>query len=370
VEFALSTEELDIQAMANRFMAEHEASALWSEEQPGAFDPAVYAEMAQLGFFTLTAPDAVGGMGMSHLAEGLVLEAAGYHLFPGPLLDHYAASALATRFCAEAPSVADLVAGTTFASPIYGWRGHGLPARVTGDGDGSLAGQALAGSGEVAGCFVVTAGTADESLVTVALVDPAATGITTGPWRHVDLSWSAALVTLAGCRPEVATTVPAAAAFRGLTTAAGLAAAYQLGCAQRMLDDTVEYAKDRQQFGKPIGSFQALKHRMADMYTEIEHSRSLVFAALEFDPGGEGGQLCLMAKAAADETLATTTEGALQIHAGIGFTWESHIHHYVRAAMRFCEWPWPTSTLRRLIRQALVGDDPDGLNQHIETEAA
>ena len=367
MEFSLSTDEMDIQEMARRFMADRDASALWSEEEPGAFDEGVYREMAGLGFFSLAASQEVGGMGMSQLAGGLVLEAAGYQLFPGPLLGHYAALAMGTNL--SEGLMTDLVTGAKYVSPAYGWRGNGIPASVTLAQEGSLRGKTAAGHAHKVDRLMVTAATEHDDLVAVALVDTRAAGVTIEPTYHADLSWAATLVAFEGCEPEAVAIVPASRVFRGITTAAGLTAAYQLGSCQRVLDDTVEYAKNRKQFGNPIGSFQTLKHRIADMHINLEHTRSLMLASLAVDPARDGARLCLLAKLAADQTLSTAAESALQIYAGIGFTWESQIHRYVRAAIRLAEWPWPSSTVRRLIRHTLVGDDPYELTTETQLEA-
>ena len=123
-----------------------------------------------------------------------------------------------------------------------------------------------------------------------------------------------------------------AAALRALATL--LAAAEALGVAERTLEDSVEYAKVRQQFGRPIGSFQALKHMAAEMVSEVEPARALVwYAAWAFDHRPrEAPRAAAIAKARLGDVYSRTANRSVQMHGGIGFTWEHPAHLFLKRA--------------------------------------
>jgi alkylation response protein AidB-like acyl-CoA dehydrogenase len=120
-----------------------------------------------------------------------------------------------------------------------------------------------------------------------------------------------------------------------LATGAALLAAEQVGVAQHMLDLTVAYAKDRMQFGRPIGSFQAVKHRLADMLVLVEHARSAAYhAAWAIQDGTDDPALAAsIAQAVCSEAAYRVAADAIQLHAGIGFTWEHQAHLYYKRAV-------------------------------------
>jgi alkylation response protein AidB-like acyl-CoA dehydrogenase len=121
-----------------------------------------------------------------------------------------------------------------------------------------------------------------------------------------------------------------------------------VGACERLLDLTVEHVRQREQFGRPIGSFQAVKHALADVYIDVQHSRSLVFAALCAE-ADERRRLLPLAKLAADATYRRTAETALQLHGGIGFTWECPVHLFLKNALRLSTYPVPPTSQRTLV---------------------
>lgn len=135
-----------------------------------------------------------------------------------------------------------------------------------------------------------------------------------------------------------------------------LTAAQLVGLSQRMVDMSVEYAKDRQQFGKPIGSFQAIKHHLANVYTQIEFTRPMVhLAALQ------GGRAVHTAKVAAIDTAMLAAETAIQVHGGMGYTFEVDLHLFMKRAWALCgEWGDRNYHMKKLEDLILSGAEDIG----------
>ena len=142
---------------------------------------------------------------------------------------------------------------------------------------------------------------------------------------------------------------PEALLFHG----AVLSAAQLVGLSQRMVDMSVEYAKDRQQFGKPIGAFQAIKHHLANVYTQIEFTRPMVHLAAI-----QGGRAVHTAKLAAIDTAMLAAETAIQVHGGMGYTYEVDLHLFMKRAWALCgEWGDRNYHMKKLEDLILNGDE-------------
>ena len=142
----------------------------------------------------------------------------------------------------------------------------------------------------------------------------------------------------------------------GHINGAVLTAAQLVGLSQRMVDMSVDYAKDRYQFGKPIGSFQAIKHQLANVYTQIEFTRPMVhLAALQ------GGRAVHTAKVAAIDTAMLAAETAIQVHGGMGYTFEVDLHLFMKRAWALCgEWGDRNYHMKKLEDLVLVGREKLG----------
>jgi hypothetical protein len=138
-------------------------------------------------------------------------------------------------------------------------------------------------------------------------------------------------------------------------TAHALVAMYMLGAANRLLENTIAYVKQRKQFGVAIGSFQAIKHSLSDVHIDLLHARALTSAALrELEGGGaEGSTLALMAKVASASAAHRGAERCLQAWGGIGFTWDANVHLFLKMIGRLAQWPVPLLILRRDLRNRL-----------------
>ncbi len=286
---------------------------------PG-FDPAVLRAMGDAGWIGLRVPEADGGTGLGMAELCALLEECGAALVPEPLL----ACATAARLLPE-PA---LLAGTRVVVAAWQERLDVLDAapeaRIHG---GAVTGRKL---------FVPCAAAADAFVVTtrdgLALVERAAPGVTLDSVRLQD-GGSAATVDFAG---SPATAVPGTAAD-ALEEAALGTAALLLGVMGQAFALTLDYLRTRQQFGKPIGSFQALQHRAADLKLQLELTRASVEAAaatLDSDAPMHARQAAVSrAKARASAAAMLVTRQAIQLHGGIGYTDEYDVGLFLRRAM-------------------------------------
>ena len=300
-------------------------------DTPEGFDRKTWLRLAELGLQGLAVPEEHGGAGSSFEEVSVVLEELGRALYPGPFL--------ATTLAAEAlnrgddrdlaarylPALAsgELIGTVAVEQPAYG---SSPTAQVT------ASGEALTGTVP----FVLDGHVADLLLVATAdglwAVESGATGITTELLETTDQTRRLARVSFSatpGVRiggPELVEHV--------LSVAAAAVACSQLGGAEAVLASTVAYAKVRTQFGRAIGSFQAVKHHCADVYVAVESGKAAARrAAREVAADGpELAELAAIAKAWCSDAYVTAAATGLQVHGGIGFTWEHPIHLHLKRA--------------------------------------
>ena len=299
----------------------------------------------QVGVTAIALPEDVGGAGYGVSALGAVAHELGRALVPVPFL---ASAVLATDLllASDDPDVVEdmltgLVEGKrTAAAVITGdggmWQRGAVAITALHDGEGwGLTGEARH----------VLHGSAADSLVVVATVDGApgvflldatSDGVSVKPERVLDWTRPMATVEFADARAKRLTGDGPAddVITRSVQRAIAVLSAEQLGANERVLEIAADYARTRSQFGRPIGSFQAIKHKCADMLVELEWARSASQAALESidSEDGEIGLRTSMAKAVCSESLRGAAHANLQIHGGIGFTWEDSAHLYLKRA--------------------------------------
>jgi len=293
------------------------------------YDAAVWREIAQMGWAGIVVPDAYGGSAFGYLSLGLVLEQMGRTLVASPL----ASTAVAATAIAEGGSDAakrqwlpKIASGEVVATLAIDEGPRHDRRYETTVVDGKLTGtKAFVAEGDSAGLFVVAA--ADG----LYLVDGAAGGVMRSPRRMVD-SRSHADVRFDACPAE--RLGDAALTDRICDLAAAATAAEMLGLATQAFDTTNTYLKQRVQFGQPLSTFQALQHRMAKMFTELELMRSAVEAALEAIDAGRSdvAEAASLAKALAGDTLHLVSREMIQLHGGIGMTDEHDAGLYLKRA--------------------------------------
>jgi len=317
-------------------------------EDPRGYGEAFWGEMAKLGWLGLPLPEEQGGAGLGLVELALVLEEMGRAAYPGPYFASVVLAGLGLGLAGSAaqkekwlPAIASGRARGTAAllEDSLDWD----PAATTATARPSGAGWTLDGVKR----FVPWAHVADVALVparspeglSLFLVDPRAAGVTLTPMVGIDLSNRWSEMRLAGVAvPAEALMGPAGGAGRALEAllqrAAVAAAAEMLGAARRCLDMSVGYVKVREQFGQLIGSFQAIRHRCAEMLLEVENSHAAVYyAAWALTAGAEDAAMAAsVCKSYVSEAARTVCGDAIQVHGGIGFTWEYDLHLYFKRA--------------------------------------
>lgn len=302
----------------------------------GRYDAALWTTLCeQVGVAALAVPEVYGGADASWLETAAVVEELGGALAAVPMLPSAVMATGALLFSGDEAACAallpDLAASARTAALCWASADDWGTPGVVADG-GLLSGTAhYVLNGESADVFVVLAGTAGRP-ATLHYLD-ATVGVDVTPLPVVDPTRPLARVTFTDAP---ATAVPASPDLyrrvRSLTWA--LLAVEQVGGAQAALQLTVDYTKSRRQFGRTIGSFQALKHRMADMYADVETSRSIAYAAVAavVDGSPEADELAASAHVYCSDAFTRVTGEAIQLHGGIGITWEHDIQLYFKRA--------------------------------------
>jgi alkylation response protein AidB-like acyl-CoA dehydrogenase len=348
MEWTPSPEQEELRRSVRRFFEQKSTSADVRRlmETDEGYDPAVWSQMAeQLGLQGLALPEEHGGSGFSFVEQALVLEEMGRALLCAP---YFSSVVLAGTALVESgddgaqkellPGIADgsTIATLALAEDAGAWATDELTttARRTTDGYLLNGAKSFVLDGHIAGALLVVAqADAGPSLF---VVDGAATGLSRKLLETVDMTRKLARIDLTDTPARLIGSEGDATAVveRTLQRAAVALAAEQVGAAQRCLDMSVDYAKLRVQFGRPIGSFQAIKHKCADMLLEVESARSAVhYAAWQIaEATSEAPLTSSLAKAYCSDAFTNAATDTIQIHGGIGFTWEHDAHLFYRRA--------------------------------------
>ena len=342
-----TSEQQELRSSAKRFLADRSPSERVRElaETESGYDEKIWAEIANLGWTGIAIPESCGGLGFGFIELGILLEEMGNTLFQSPFMASVVAAGnaiLNTGTQAQRqgllPGIAD---GTTratlaFSEPAGRWDAASITTTATRDGDAWILDgtKSFVIDGHTADLLVVAAQTGDG--VELFTVDPNADGVTRKVMRGLDLTRKLAKVELAKV-PATLLGEPGSGAAGLDTTLDQIAIALAIesvGGAQWCLDTTVSYARDREQFNRPIGSFQAVKHRLAEMLASIEPARSAAYYACwaAAESTDEVPTVAPLAKSACTDAFFRAAGDAIQLHGGIGFTWEHDCHLYFRRA--------------------------------------
>jgi alkylation response protein AidB-like acyl-CoA dehydrogenase len=349
VDFSFSADQQLLKSSARAFLDEHctpaTVRALWDD--PRGDSETMWKEMAALGWLGLSLPEAFGGSDLGMVETAILLDEMGRAACPGPYLPTMLAASAVLAAGSDAqrrrwlPAVASGEArgAVALADGQLDWDPAALATRAERDAGGwRLTGdKPFVPWAHVADVLVVPARAAEG--VTLFLVDPRAAGVTLAPVSGMDMGTRWSNVRLDGAR--VAADAVLGAPGAGEATLATLlqvgavgAAAEMLGAARRCLDMAVGYAKVREQFGQPIGSFQAIRHTCAEMLLEVENSHAAVYyAAWALDADAEDRAVAASAaKSYVGDAARRVCGNAIQVHGGIGFTWEYDLHLYFKRA--------------------------------------
>jgi alkylation response protein AidB-like acyl-CoA dehydrogenase len=348
VNFAFSEEQEELRRTVRSFLEQKspESEVRRLMETTEGYDPSVWKQMGeQLGLQGLAIPEEFGGSGYSYVELGVVLEEMGRALLCAPYFSTVVLAANTLLHCGDEsaqkeylPGIAsgETIATLAFTEPSGRWDADGIQMTASGSGDSwTLDGEKM---------FVIDGHTADLLLVaartgagiSLFAVPADASGVTRTPLSTMDQTRKQAKVEFSGTPARLIGADGAGwdTLDRVLDLAAVGLAAEQVGGAQKCLEMSVEYAKVRVQFGRPIGSFQAIKHKCADMLLEVESAKSAAYYAMwaASELNDELPVVASLAKAYCSDAYFHAAAENIQIHGGIGFTWEHPAHLYFKRA--------------------------------------
>ncbi len=345
--FAFTEEQEELRNFVRSFLDDKSPETAVRElmETDDGYDPAVWSQMAeQLGLQSLIIPEAYGGQGASYVELGIVLEEMGRNLLCSPFFSTVVLAGNAIIHSGNEKAKEDLLPGIASGETIATlalaeqsgrWDAQGVTTTASGIGDSAtITGEKMfVTDGGTANLFVVAA-QADGGLHLFTVAGDAA-GIARENLSTMDQTRKQARVTFDNTpATHLCDTDNFAYIAKVLDLAAVALANEQVGGAQFVLDMAVQYAKDRVQFGRPIGSFQAIKHKCADMLLEVESAKSAAYYAAwcAAEMNDELPSVASLAKAYCSEAYFHCSAENIQIHGGIGFTWEHPAHLYFKRA--------------------------------------
>jgi len=348
MDFTFTDEQRELRSIVRRFLADKSSEAdvrrLMATRE--GYDPEVWAQMSeQLGLQAIAIPAEYGGAGYSYLELGIIFEEIGRALLCAP---YFATVALAAEVLlrsgddtAKKELLPGLASGETIGTLAVqenptGWGVADIATTATHTADGwRLNGhKRFVLDGHVANLLLIAART--DAGVSIFAADSTAAGLMVTPVGTMDQTRKQAELELNETPARLVGQDGQGGAIleKALNTAAILLAAEQVGGASRALDMAVDYAKIRVQFGRPIGSFQAIKHKCADMLAETESARSAAYyglCALASDDA-DVPIAAHLAKIYCSQAYMHVAADNIQVHGGIGFTWEHPAHLYFKRA--------------------------------------
>lgn len=360
MDFSFTDEQQMLKDSARRFFSErYPADKVVEVAESGLGpEPDSTREMAELGWVGLSVPEDAGGAGMSFVEEAVILEEAGYALFPGPLFSTIALAQPALALDADA--MARITSGE--AAGTLAWAEEGVGTDLvaaewtTTVRDSSVSGSKFlvpdAGSCDIG--VIACSGADGPELVAVSLTDAkveqASTMDPTRPYSRVELDEVPGTRLVAG--------EDAAEVVADIRRRARVATALEaVGVAQRALDLARSHASERRQFDKAIGSYQAVSHQVADSYMGVELARSLGYwaawcVAVEDE---RADAAAAAAKSYATEVAVAACERSIQVHGGVGFTWEHILHRYYKRAQWLESFDGYPASHRTAVADRLLG---------------
>ncbi len=348
------SEEQEMLRRSARSLLERECSSAhvrqMMEDERG-YSPELWRKMASLGWLGLVLPEEHGGSGLDYVDLVVVAEEMGRVLLPSPFIwTLMFADAIGRAGSAEQkqrflPAIArgEIIATTAHLEANGSWREDGITTAARKSGAGFVIdGEKLfVNDAHIADFFLVAARTGNkrDGGVTLFAIDAKRPGVDVTPLKTTDQTRKLGAVALRGVKAAASEVVgelnqgwPVLAT--AIDRAKVVLAAEMIGGAQKVLETTVEYTKVREQFGRPIGSFQAVQHKCANMMVDVEGAKSAVYYAAwaVSNDAPDARTAAAVAKAAASDAYRRVAADGIQVHGGIGFTWEHDMHLYFKRA--------------------------------------
>ena len=362
INFGFGEEEIMLRDSAARFFADnlpveqlHALVAADSDPHKpldAQWKPELWQQMVELGWTMLAVPEAAGGLGMGAVAVAALCEESGKAAFPSPLLSTinatYVLAACGTGAANEA--LESIVGGAAATLAVHNENGEE-------DTGISVKGDALTGTA----CFVQEAQKVNHFLLRTGnklyWVDAAGKGVAVAPDAIVDLTRDQARVSFDGTAAVLLSEDADAVMDAAMPAVWTMVSADMVGAAEWQLQTTVEYAKTRKQFDRELGFFQAVKHPLVNVMIDIDQSKSLAYnaaCAIDTEPD-KARQYAHMAKASASDTARFASGRSVQLHGGIGFTWECFLHLYFKRQMHNMALWGDAAWHRRQLAELLMG---------------
>ena len=332
-EYAFTEEQQALRAAVRKFCADNfdEDTVRRIMESEPRYDRAVWRRLgSELGVLGMAVPESDGGVGGSLVDQAVAVEEFGATLACGPLFGTVYLAIPALVACPAGDARDELLAAL-----VEGERTAAFEPEPVSAAAGTLTGTAArvvdADAADV--LLIAASGSDGVGLYAVDLTGP---GVQRTPLVTMDLTRPQARIALDGA-PATLLAGPDEAErviTHALQVGSALLAVEQVGAAQHLLDLSVEYAKSRLQFGRQIGSFQAIKHKLADMMVDAEHARSTAYHAVWAlaDASDDPALAASIAQATCSQAFSRIAADAIQVHGGIGFTWEHQAHLYFKRA--------------------------------------
>jgi alkylation response protein AidB-like acyl-CoA dehydrogenase len=332
-----SEEEEALRAAVRDLLTDHcdAPGVIARTESDQPHDPELWKVLGDgMGLAGLLVPESLGGQGATHREAAVVLEELGRAVAPVPYLTSAVVATEALLAC-ETDEAAELLSAlasgrTIGALAVTLAAGPGAPFTSVRHEEGALHGE-LTGIADAAAADVLLVPAEDGGLYAV---DADADGVTVTPRVSLDLTRPVATVILVGAPARRLTPDAAPAVRRALRAGAGLLASEQFGLADWCLTETVRHLKERKQFNRPVGGFQAIKHRLAQLWLEVVNTRAAARNAADAlaTASTDADVAVAVAQAYAAPVAVHAAEEAVQLHGGIGMTWEHPAHLYLKRA--------------------------------------
>lgn len=353
MDFGFNEEQEMLRQSARSLLEKECPSALVRRlmEDERGYEPALWKKMAGLGWLGLVIPEEFDGAGLSYVDLVLVLEEMGRVVLPSPFIWTAMVAEALKRAGSESQKkslLPKIAAGNLIATPanleasaVWGAAGITLAARQSGSNFTLEGTKLFVNDAHIADCLLVAArtGGSGEEGVTLFALESKRAGISVTPLKTMDQTRKLSEVKFTGVAATAADVVgEVGKGWKVLSDVIDrgkvMLAAEMVGGAQKVLDTTVEYAKIRVQFGRPIGSFQAVQHKCANMMVDVEGAKSAVYYAAWAlsNEVAEGPLAAAVAKTAASDAYRRVSADGIQLHGGIGFTWDHDMHLYFKRA--------------------------------------
>jgi alkylation response protein AidB-like acyl-CoA dehydrogenase len=352
MDFELSKPEEMLRESARELFARHcpIAQVRTLMTAPSGFEPGLWQALADQGWIGMHVPESAGGLGLDLVALAVIAEEMGRACIPGPFLATLWAATLLEKLsdaAAMARELAPIIAGELRATVASyesegSWNPRDIPVQlrvVAAPGTGFRASGRKLWVLDAADAGLIVCSAVHEAQLKLFSVRPDAPGVTLTHTAALDATRKVYQLELAdvlvGAEDVIARGERAVDALaHSIQVATVVVCAELVGIAQRVLEITVEYARTRQQFSRPIGAFQAVQHQCADMLVWTESARSAAYyAAWALSTGApDAGRAVAVAKAYASDATCAVCHRGVQVHGGIGFTWEHDLHLYLKRA--------------------------------------